>query len=67
MNDVKEKLVRIAKMLRVMAVIAKVLVIIMMVVTVLQMVAVFSLDTPLFSGFFDGTISDIESVLGRSP
>ena len=67
MNDVKDKLVRIAKILRVVAVIAKVLVIVMMVVTVLQMVAVFSLDTPLFSGFFDGRISDIESVLGRSP
>ena len=67
MNDVKEKLIRIAKMLRVVAVIAKVLVIIMMVVTVLQMIAAFSLDTPLLSRFFDGKISDIESVLGRSP
>ena len=67
MNDVKDKLGRIAKILRVVAVIAKVLVIVMMVVTVLQMVAVFSLDTPLLSGFFDGTISDIESVLGHSP
>ena len=67
MNDVKNKLVNVAKILRVVAVIAKVLVIVMMVVTVLQMVAVFSLDTPLLSGFFDGTISDIESVLGHSP
>jgi len=67
MNDVKEKLIRIAKMLRVVAVIAKVLVIIMMVVTVLQMIAAFSLDTPLLSRFFEGKISDIESVLGRSP
>ncbi len=67
MNDVKNKLVNIAKMLRVVATIAKVLVIIMMIVTVFQMIAVFSLDTPLFSGFFDGKISDIESVLGRSP
>lgn len=67
MNDVKNKLVNVAKVLRVVAVIAKVLVIIMMIVTVFQMIAVFSLDTPLFSGFFDGRISDIESVLGRSP
>lgn len=67
MDDVKRKIVRVAKVLSVVATLAKVVVIIMMVVTVLQMVAAFTLNTPYMPEFFDGTLSDIESLLGESP
>ena len=67
MNDVKKKLIHVAKLLRIAAIIAKVFVIVMMVVTMLQMIAVFSSNTPFLARFFDGKISNIESVLGTSP
>ena len=66
MNDVKKKILNVAKTLDVAATVARVVVIVLMVVTALQIVAAFSLKTPLFTGFFDGTINDIDSVLGRS-
>lgn len=67
MNDVKKKIVKVAKALSVVTTVAKVFVIIMLVVTVLQMVAAFTLNTPYLPGFFDGKLSDIESLLGHSP
>ena len=68
MNEVKQNIVRLAKMLKVAATIAKVVAIVLIVVTVLQMIAVFSLNTPLFARFADQglQVQDIESVLGRS-
>ncbi|MBR1822096.1 MAG: HD-GYP domain-containing protein [Clostridia bacterium] len=66
MNDVKKKLISIAKVLKIAANVAKVFVIIMMVVTILQIIAAFSLNMPFMAGFFDGKLSDIESILGRS-
>lgn len=67
MNEVKSRIIRIAKVLKVAAILAKVFVIFMAVVTVLQIVASFSLNSPLLRGFYDGNIRDIESVLGRNP
>ena len=66
MNDVKKKLISIAKVLKIAANVAKIFVIIMMVVTILQIIAAFSLNMPFMAGFFDGKLSDIESILGRS-
>ncbi len=67
MNDVKKKLLDVARMLRVVAIVTRVFVIVMMAVTAMQIVAAFSLNTPLFSGFYDGRIDQIESILGSSP
>ena len=66
-DSVKKKLLNVARLLRVAAIVTKVFVIVMMVVTVAQIVAAFSLSTPFLSGFYDGGIYDIESVLGNSP
>ena len=66
MNEVKLHIVRMAKALHVVATIAKAVTIVLMVVTGLQIAAAFSLNTPAFTDFFDGRLSDIESVLGRS-
>ena len=66
MNEVKLHIVRMAKALHVVATIAKAVTIVLMVVTGLQIAAAFSLNTPAFPDFFDGRLSDIESVLGRS-
>lgn len=66
MNDVKKRIVRVAKWLHAVAVIAKLATIILMVVTVLQIAAAFSISTPFLNRFFDGHLSDIESVLGSS-
>lgn len=67
-NEVKSRIVKLAKMLRAAAVAAKVIVIILMVVTVLQMVAAFALNTPFLPFIAEANlkISEIESVLGRS-
>ena len=65
-NDVKKRILNIAKALKITATVAKVFVIIMMVVTILQIVAVFSMDTPFFRTFYDGDLTDIESLLGHS-
>jgi len=67
MNDIKNRIVKYAKVLRVVAIVAKVLVIVMIVATVLQMLAVFTQGTPFMSTFFSGHIEDIVSVLGDSP
>lgn len=66
MNTVKDRIVRYAKALNIMAIIARVFVIVGMVVTVLQMIATFSLNTPFMADFYDGGIEQIESILGRS-
>ncbi len=66
MSDVKKRIVQIAKMLFAAATVAKVITIVLMVVTCLQIAAAFSIKVPALTGFFDGHISQIESVLGRS-
>lgn len=66
MNDVKNRILKVAKLLRIAATVAKVVVIFMMVVTVLQIVAGFTLNTPLLQGFYDGKVEEIESLLGES-
>ena len=65
-NDVKKRILNIAKALKIAATVAKVFVIIMMVVTLLQIAAVFSMDTPFFRTFYDSDLSEIESLLGHS-
>lgn len=65
-NDVKKRILNIAKALKIAATVAKVFVIIMMVVTILQIAAVFSMDTPFFRTFYDSDLSEIESLLGHS-
>lgn len=65
-NDVKKRILNIAKALKIAATVAKVFVIIMMVVTLLQIAAVFSMDKPFFRTFYDGDLSEIESLLGHS-
>ena len=67
MNEVKSRIIRIAKVLKVAAILAKVFVIFMAVVTALQIVASFSLNSPFLRGFYDGNARDIESVLGQNP
>lgn len=69
MNEVKQRIVKLARMLKVAAVVSKVAVIVLMVVTALQIFAAFSLSLPIFSGAFANaglTIDKIESTLGRS-
>ena len=66
MNEIKNKIVRFAKALKITAIIAKVFVIILIVVTALQIVAVLTQDVPAFHGFFDGKPDDIVSLLGDS-
>lgn len=66
MKEVKLRIVRMSKVLRVAATIAKAFTILLMVVTCLQIAAAFSINTPALSGFFDGRVHDIQSVLGRS-
>ena len=66
MSEVKKHIVKLAKILSVVATVAKVAVIILMVVTVLQIAAAFSINTPFLNRFFDGHLSNIESVLGSS-
>lgn len=66
MKEVKLRIVRMSKVLRVAATIAKAFTILLMVVTCLQIAAAFSINTPALSGFFDGRVRDIQSVLGRS-
>ncbi len=66
MNKVKTRIVKVAKWLSATAVVAYVLTIILLVVTGLQIAAAFSMNTPSLSGFFNGRVSDIESVLGSS-
>ncbi len=65
-NDVKKRILNIAKALKIAATVAKVFVIIMMVVTILQIVAVFSMDAPFFRTFYSGDLNEIESLLGHS-
>lgn len=65
-NDVKKRILNIAKALKIAATVAKVFVIIMMVVTILQIAAVFSMDAPFFRTFYDSDLSEIESLLGHS-
>lgn len=68
MDNVKQRIVKIAKLLRVAAIVAKVICILLMVVTVIQMGAAFSLKVPAFESFVGGAfqLSEIESVLGLS-
>jgi len=66
MNDVKKKILHLARILRGTSIATRVIVILLMIVTVFQIVAIFTLNEPFFADFFDGSISDIESVLGRS-
>lgn len=66
MAEVKKRILRIAKLLRIAAIVAKVFVIIAMVVTVLQIVASFSLNAPFLHSLYDGDLNDIESLLGES-
>lgn len=66
MNDVKKKILHLARILRGTSIATRVIVILLMIVTAFQIVAVFTLNEPFFADFFDGSISDIESVLGRS-
>ena len=66
MADVKKRILKIAKLLRIAAIVSKVFVIIAIVVTALQIVASFSLNAPIFQGLYDGNLNDIESLLGES-
>lgn len=69
MNDVKNRIIRIAKMLTVAAIVAKVVVIMLIVVTSLQIAVAFAIDTPFLPFLADADIrlQDIESALGDSP
>ena len=66
MSEVRKRIVRMAKMLSAAATVAKVVTIVLMVVTCLQIAAAFSIKVPAIASIFDGHISEIESVLGRS-
>lgn len=68
MNEVKQRIVKLAKMLGVAATVAKVVVITLMVVTVVQMIAAFAIGTPFLPWVAEADLklSEIESVLGRS-
>lgn len=68
MNEVKQRIIKLAKVLKVAAVVAKVVVIVLMVVTVFQIVAAFAIGTPFMPFVAPDTIqlNEIESVLGDS-
>ena len=66
MNEVRKRIVRVAKVLFATATVAEIITIALMVVTALQIAAALSYHTPLVTHFFDGRLSEIESVLGRS-